>query len=79
MVPYKSLEELPTSVQRSLPDQAQEIYRDVFNSAWEEYARPGDRHGNDSRGEVAHKVAWSAVTRCYEKRDGSWVEKKHNA
>lgn len=77
MVPYKSLQELPDSVQKSLPQHAQEIYREVFNNAWQEYAKPEDRRGNDSRDEVAHKVAWSAVMKKFEKRDGNWVRKKN--
>ena len=79
-MPYRYREDLPDSVQNSLPPTAQEIYMDVFNSAWDEYAKPKDRRGNESRQEVAHKVAWSAVTANYEKRDGDWVRKrKHDA
>ena len=74
-MPYRYREDLPDSVQNSLPGHAQDIYKEVFNSAWDEYAKPRDRRGNDSRQEVAHKVAWSAVQDVYEKRDGDWVRK----
>lgn len=79
-MPYRYREDLPHSVQNSLPRPAQDIYIEVFNSAWDDYARPQDRRGNDSREEVAHKVAWSAVIENYEKRDGDWVRKpRHNS
>lgn len=74
-MPYKSIEDLPENVLNSLPKHAQEIYKEAYNSAWEQYARPEDRRGDDSREEVAHKVAWSAVKDSYEKRDGKWVKK----
>jgi cation transport regulator len=42
-----------------------------------EYKDPSERRGKESREEVAHKVAWSAVKKVYEKdSDGNWVEKK---
>lgn len=75
-MPYKSNSELPDSVQNSLPEHAQEIYRKAFNSAWEEYKDPDDRKGDDSREEVAHKVAWSAVKNEYHKDGGEWVRDK---
>lgn len=75
-MPYKSNSELPETVRENLPDHGQDIYREAFNSAWEEYADPSERRGNESREEVAHKVAWSAVKKVYEKDSrGNWVEK----
>jgi len=75
-MPYKSNDELPDSVRNSLPEHGQEIYRKAFNSAWEEYKNPEDRRGDDSREEVAHKVAWAAVKKEYQKEDGKWVRDK---
>jgi cation transport regulator len=74
-VPYDRISELPESVREALPKEAQKIYREAFNSAWEEYARPDDRRGGASREETAHKVAWSAVKRQYEKKGDRWVKK----
>ena len=54
-------------VRENLPEHAQDIYREAFNSAWEEYKDPSERRGNESREEVSHKVAWSAVEKVYEK------------
>lgn len=75
-MPYDSRSQLPDSVRDNLPAHAQDIYKEAFNSAWEEYADPDDRRGDDSREEVAHKVAWSAVKNEYEKDgDGIWKRK----
>ncbi|NDJ52142.1 MAG: cation transport regulator [Chloroflexi bacterium] len=66
-MPYNALGDLPDHVRSVLPEHAQEIYRAAFNSAWDQYADPEDRRGDASRDEVAHKVAWSAVTDTYRK------------
>ncbi|GIT97624.1 ChaB family protein [Sulfurovum sp. TSL1] len=74
-MPYDTLDALPDSVKENLPKHAQEIYKEAFNSAWDEYADPQERYGDASREETAHKVAWAAVKHSYEKKDGKWVEK----
>ncbi len=75
-MPYDALSELPDNVRDNLPKHAQEIYKEAFNSAWEQYDEPEERRGDDSREEVAHKVAWSAVKQKYEKgAGGRWVAK----
>jgi len=75
-MPYKNLSDLPDSVRDNLPKHAQEIYQAAFNSAWDQYADASDRHGDDTREETAHKVAWAAVKNIYEKNDnGRWVKK----
>ena len=71
-MPYNSRSQLPDSVRDNLPAHAQEIYMSAFNSAWDEYSEAKDRQGDASREEVAHKVAWSAVKKQYEKHDGKW-------
>lgn len=75
-MPYSSISELPEGVRNVLPKHAQEIYKEAFNSAYEEYDEPSERRGNASREEVAHKVAWKAVKAKYKKGDdGKWHEK----
>lgn len=75
-MPYKNLSDLPDSVRDNLPKHAQEIYQAAFNSAWDQYADASDRHGDDTREETAHKVAWAAVKNIYVKNDnGRWVKK----
>jgi cation transport regulator len=75
-MPYKSVDELPDSVKDNVPKHAQEIYKEAFNSAWEQYDDPEERRGDASREETAHRVAWSAVKKQYEKGDdGKWRKK----
>ncbi len=76
-MPYESPDELPQSVRDNLPNHAQEIYMKAFNNAWDEYADPEDRRGEASREETAHKVAWAAVKKVYEKDEdsGRWKKK----
>ncbi|MDY6918851.1 MAG: ChaB family protein [Pseudomonadota bacterium] len=73
-MPYSRLPELPDSVTNVLPKHGQEIYKEAFNNAWEEYANPKDLRGNQSREAVSHKVAWAAVKQKYHKNDkDEWV------
>lgn len=76
-MPYQSIDQLPDGVQDNLPKHAQEIYKEAFNSAWEQYADPEERRDDASREETAHRVAWSAVKRSYEKGDDDkWHRKE---
>jgi cation transport regulator len=75
-MPYKNRDELPENVKSVLPEHAQDIFKDAFNSAWEEYADPGKRRGNAGREDVARRVAWAAVKQKYKKSaDGKWQTK----
>lgn len=75
-MPYKATRELPDAVRGHIPEHAQQIYKEAFNHAWEEYAKESDRYGDESREAVAHKVAWSAVKKSYRKgTDGNWHRK----
>lgn len=75
-MPYQNLNDLPASVQDSLPEHAQEIYLEAFNSAHGQYDQLGDRREGSSRDETAHRVAWAAVKKVYEKNDeGRWVRR----
>jgi cation transport regulator len=49
-VPYKQITQLPDNVKNNLPKHAQEIYKEAYNSA-------EDQYGEEER---AHRVAWSA-------------------
>lgn len=74
-MPYHSLTDLPDPVKDNLPKHAQEIYKEAFNSAWDQYDEPEERRGDASREETAHRVAWSAVKKKYEKNEnGRWVK-----
>lgn len=67
-MPYKSIGELPESVREHLPKHAQDIYKSAYNSAWEEYEHDEER---------AHRVAWAAVKKSYQKDEesGRWIKK----
>jgi cation transport regulator len=71
-MPYQSIEDLPDSVRNNLPKHAQEIYKEAFNHAYEEYAN----RGPEAREETAHRVAWTAVKKKYRKDEatGKWRE-----
>jgi len=74
-MPYKNLDDLPERVKGNLPKHTQEIYKEAFNNAWDQYKEPEERRGNESRETVSHKVAWSAIKEKYHKdRSGKWVE-----
>lgn len=66
-MPYRDLSDLPESVRDHLPRHAQEIYQAAFNNAWNEYGKDEDR---------AHRVAWGAVKKKYQKDEssGQWKE-----
>lgn len=77
-MPYKSTNELPESVKSVLPEHAQHIYKEAFNSAYEEYKDPSERRDDADREETAHKVAWAAVKKKYEKGfDDKWHPTHH--
>ena len=42
-MPYKAKRELPDNVQNVLPAHAQDIYKEAFNSAWDQYKDKDDR------------------------------------
>jgi cation transport regulator len=75
-MPYKRIGDIPESIWNHLPQHAQEIYREAFNHAWEEYSDPKKRRGAASLEEVTHKVAWAAVKKQYEKDEKTGVWKK---
>lgn len=67
-MPYATRRDLPESVQDNLPAHAQDVDKEAFNSAWDEYGHEEER---------AHRVAWGAVKEKYHKgASGKWVEGK---
>lgn len=64
-MPYPRRTDLPDSVKDNLPEHAQDIYKEAFNSAWDQYDHDEER---------AHRVAWAAVKHKYHKSEsGRWV------
>ncbi|HVP81142.1 MAG TPA: ChaB family protein [Thermodesulfobacteriota bacterium] len=80
MPPEKSVKDLPKGV-KDLPHHAKEIYKKAHNNALEENRDPTKRRGRASLEEVAHKVAWAAVKKDYEKdkNTGKWKRKRARA
>lgn len=75
-MPYSSINDLPDNVRNVLPEHAQDIFKEAFNSAYDQYKDPDERSGSDSREDVARKVAWNAVKQKYEKgNDDKWHQK----
>ncbi len=77
-MPYSKVSELPEPVKNVLPQHAQDIYKEAFNSAYEEYQDPKKRRNkHDDPEQIAHQVAWAAVKKEYEKGDDDrWHKKK---
>lgn len=72
-MPYNSVNELPDGARHVLPRHAQEIYKEAFNSAYAHYRTAASRRGGSDREETAHKIAWNAVKKSYERGDdGKW-------
>lgn len=75
-MPYSKVSELPAAVKNVLPSHAQDIYKEAFNSAYDEYKDASNRSADADREETVHKVAWSAVKNKYQKgHDGKWHPK----
>ncbi len=75
-MPYNSNRDLPDSVKNNLPEHGQDIYREAFNNAYDDYKDRRDRQGDRTREETAHAVAWAAVEHKYRKdKHGKWVSK----
>lgn len=66
-MPYTDRSELPDSVRHVLPEHAQDIFKDAFDNAWNEYGHDEQR---------AFAVAWTAVKKHYHKnaQTGKWEE-----
>lgn len=71
---YKTKRKLPPAIKNTLPQEAQEIYKNAYNSAWDNYDDPSKRR-EGSREEVSHRVAWAAVKKKYIKVNDSWEPK----
>jgi cation transport regulator len=66
--PFPTNADLPGTIQRRLPQRAQDIFREAFNHCF-------DQHGDQ---EHAVRMAWGAVKRRYEEMpDGNWVASPH--
>lgn len=67
MMRYRSNRDLPLSVRRHLPEQAQDIYREAFNRTYAERAPSEDRE------QRSHLAAYAAVHRHFVRDQNRWV------
>lgn len=75
-MPYQTRNDLPASVRHVLPEHAQDIFKDAFNHAIQEYQDPSKRRDNSDPETIAFRVAWAAVEKVYYKgADGKWQRK----
>jgi len=68
-MPYAANADLPDSIRLHLPEHAQSIFRAAFNAAF------ASHRGDARQEEAAHRIAWAAVKRSYEKVGDRWVAK----
>ncbi len=66
-MPYATNHDLRPALCARLPEHAQDIYREAFNHAWDEYG---------GREATAHRVAWAAVKRRYVKVGDEWLPRR---
>jgi cation transport regulator len=71
-MPYSTNQDLPPPLRRALPEHAQDIFREALNAAWKSYGRKSPAR----REEIAHRVAWAAVKRQYNKVGAAWLPLK---
>jgi cation transport regulator len=57
-------------VRHHLPPHALDIYREAFNHSY------ASHDGDARQEEIAHRTAWAAVKRSYEKAGDQWVPKQ---
>lgn len=68
---YESVEDIPETLQDVLPEEAQQIYLETYQEAWDEYEE--GEGGELSRDGVAHRQAMHAVRQDFvQSKDGKW-------
>lgn len=73
---YATRADLPANVRHVLPEHAQDIFKDAFNHAFQEYQDPAKRRDQETPEVIAFRVAWAAVEHVYYKDgQGRWQRK----
>jgi cation transport regulator len=72
-MPYASNDDLPASVRHHSPPHAQDIFRSAFNHTWQSDSRAKPT----SVEEIAHRVAWAAVKKRYQKVGEAWLPREN--
>jgi len=73
---YEHRTDLPKALQRTMPIEAQEVYREMYNATWSRYQHTyGDLEALSAE-ELAHRMAWGKVKRHFFKDyQGQWHTK----
>lgn len=58
---YKCLSELPETITKRLSEAKQETYRQIFNSAWQEWETCSIDIQDHIRSKLTHRLAWNLV------------------
>jgi cation transport regulator ChaB len=76
---YESKKDLPATVTQVLPDDAQKVYLETYNRAWDEHNQ--ETKGDMSRHSVAHRQGWATIQRAFERdpNSGAWQRKGEQA
>jgi len=70
-MPWNITEDLPEDLRKTLPNKAQEIFLNAFNSAWNGPCK--DKSGE--RDPCAFQRAWGAVKNLCRQEGDNWVSK----
>jgi cation transport regulator len=68
---YASNEDLSPTVRGILPTDAQDLYRETYNQAWDDYDEASQE--DMSRHDMAHRQAWMAVERAFVRDPNSGI------
>jgi cation transport regulator len=71
-MPYAKISDLPESSKAI----CHLTHKLAFNHAYEEYKDLDKRQDHSSREEIAHRIAWNAVKKEYEKDGEHWKRKE---
>jgi cation transport regulator ChaB len=76
---YENQKGLPATMTHVLPDDAQKVYLETYNRAWDEYGQ--ETTGDMSRHSVAHRQAWATIEQGFERdpNSGTWQRKGEQA
>ena len=76
---YENQKDLPATIAHVLPDDAQKVYLETYNRAWDECDQ--ETTGDMSRHSVAHQQAWGTIEQAFERdpNSGAWQRKGEQA
>jgi cation transport regulator ChaB len=72
---YETKKNLPPTITNVLPVDAQGVYLETYNRAWDEFDQ--ETTGDLSRHSIAHRQAWETIERVFARdvNTGAWEHK----